>query len=84
MSETKRKNEDREGRNEAWMVGWLDAVKDGRATMSQRSKKSVEARGGLAMAASAAKARGVHLVELTDDRGNKLIAASRHPFKTIC
>lgn len=80
----KNRTENAEATNEAWLIGWLDAVRSGKVTMSQRSRKSVDARGGLAAATRAAKARGVHLVELTDDKGNKLIAASRHPFKAIC
>ncbi len=66
-----------------WMSSWLDALQDGRATMSQRSRSAVERNGGVAEAIAAAEARGVHLVELTDDEGKILIAASRHPFRTL-
>ena len=67
-----------------WMGSWLDAVKDERAAMSQRSRSSVDRNGGIAAAIAAAEARGVHLLELTDDEGKILIAASRHPFSTLC
>jgi hypothetical protein len=73
-----------EGENQSWIAKWLDAVQDGRSTMSQRSLNSIEANGGVEMAAREARKRGVHLVELTDDRGRKLVAASNHEFKTLC
>lgn len=69
---------------EAWLNSWLDAVADGSSTMSQRKLSSIEDRAGLAAAREAARARGVHLVQLTDDRGEQLIAASKHPFKVVC
>lgn len=67
-----------------WVDRWLDAVRDGTATMSQRSRTSIDAHGGLNVAIAAAKARGVHLVQLTDDKGRLLIAASLEPFETLC
>jgi hypothetical protein len=58
------------------------ASRDG--AMSQRRLASIEAYGGgLDAAAEAARAAGVHLVLLIDDKGDKLVAASRHPFKVI-
>ena len=52
--------------------------------MSQRKVSAIEEKGGgIEAAARAAKAAGVHLVLLTDDKGVDLIAASRHPFKVI-
>jgi hypothetical protein len=38
----------------------------------------------LAAAIATAQVRGVHLVELTDDKGVLLVAASRHPFTSLC
>jgi len=73
-----------DGDDEAWLAKWLDAVADGSATMSQRAAASVERHGGIATAVRLAEARGVHLVELTDDKGNRLIAASPHPFRALC
>ncbi len=67
-----------------WLTKWLDAVESGSATMSQRARSSIDRNGGLEVAIAAAKARGVHLVELTDDKGNLLVAASRHPFTSLC
>ena len=69
---------------EAWMAKWLDAVRDGRATMSQRARSSIDRHGGLDRAVTEAKARGVHLAELTDDTGRVLVAASRHPIRSLC
>jgi hypothetical protein len=67
-----------------WMATWLDAVQDGSATMSQRARSSIDRHGGLEVAVKAARSRGVHLVELTDDKGKVLVAASLHPFTALC
>lgn len=67
-----------------WMEAWIASVADGEATMSQRSVASVERHGGIGKAVEAARARGVHLVRLTDDEGKVLIAASLQPFETLC
>ena len=67
-----------------WLIQWIESVASGAATMSQRATATVEAHGGLAAATAIAKARGVHLLKLTDDKGKSLIAASQHPFTTLC
>ena len=68
-----------------WATVWLDAVVAGSATMSQRKLSSVEKRGGsLAAVRELAREKGVHLLLLTDDQGNELIAASLHPFQVVC
>ena len=52
--------------------------------MSQRKFSFVQGKpGGVALAASVARELGIHLLQLTDDRGDVLLAASRHPFKVI-
>lgn len=63
---------------------WVNAVASGSATMSQRNIRWVEAHGGMDKLVEAAKQRGVHLVRLTDDKGNELLAASQKPFQTLC
>lgn len=63
---------------------WIKSVATGASTMSQRNLKWVEANGGIDKLVDAAKQRGVHLVQLTDDKGNDLLAASPKPFKTLC
>jgi len=68
----------------AWIAHWLDAVRDGGATMSQRSRASIDRHGGLDAVVAAARGRGVHLAELTDDKGRSLVAASRHPIRSLC
>jgi hypothetical protein len=68
-----------------WATAWLDAVADGSSTMSQRSLKRIEEQGGgISHVVKLARARGVHLLQLTDDKGNDLVAASTKPFKVLC
>ncbi len=68
-----------------WTADWLDSVADGSNTMSQRKLTSVEQRGGgLEAVRAAAEQKGVHLLLLTDDKGDELIAASVKPFKVVC
>ncbi|WP_267382830.1 MULTISPECIES: hypothetical protein [unclassified Sphingomonas] len=69
---------------EVWIAEWLDAVQDGSAAMSQRRRSSIDKNGGLEEVIAAAKQRDVHLAELIDDKGNLLVAASRHPFRSLC
>ena len=64
--------------------GWLSSIVSREATMSQRGVRWVEQQGGLDAVVAAAKTRGVHLVQLKDDHGKTLIAASMHPFTTLC
>ncbi|TPW30458.1 DUF5996 family protein [Pararhizobium mangrovi] len=71
-------------KDSVWLEKWLDAVRDGDATMSQRARSAIERHGGLECATAAARCRGLHLVELTDDKGNVLVAASRHAFRSLC
>lgn len=70
--------------NEQWLAKWLDAVVSGQSTMSQRKLTNIEVHGGLPLAKKLAKQRGVHLLLLTDDRGNDLVAASLFAFKVVC
>ena len=67
-----------------WASAWLDSVADGSSTMSQRKLTSIEARGGLEAVKAIAEQKGVHLLLLTDDKGNELVAASTKPFKVVC
>ena len=72
-------------KQQRWVEAWLDAVVDGRATMSQRNAGTIETRGGgLANVTAVAEAKGVHLIELVDDQGHVLICASKHPFRVLC
>lgn len=70
--------------DEAWIETWLEGVVSGKSTMSQRAVRFIETHGGLDRVVAAAKSRGVHLVHLTDHKGKDLIAASLHPFRTLC
>ena len=72
------------GGGSRWIEDWIASVAGGRATMSQRKVSSIESHGGLAAAVEAARSQGVHLVQLTDDKGTLLVAASREPFVTLC
>ncbi|MEP7088375.1 MAG: hypothetical protein ABI884_13815 [Gemmatimonadota bacterium] len=67
-----------------WTSAWLESVKSGPNAMSQRRLSSVERLGGgLRVLRSLARAKGIHLVLLIDDKGVALLAASKHPFKII-
>ena len=66
------------------LEGRLDSVVSGEASMTQRGVRWVEAQSGLDKVVAAAKARGVHLVRLTDDQGKVLLTASLHPFESLC
>ena len=68
--------------NGAWAADWIASVTD--ASMTQRKLTTVERHGGLAVLKRAAQAGGVHLLLLTDDKGDALVAASKHPFRVIC
>jgi len=74
----------RERATRAWIETWIEAVASGKSSMSQPKRSSIEAHGGLNAVVAAARAKGVHLVQLTDDKGAILIAASREPFETLC
>lgn len=70
---------------ERWAADWLASVAAGSNTMSQRKLTSIDKHGGgLDAVCAVARAKGVHLVLLTDDKGHELVAASTHPFKVIC
>ena len=67
-----------------WAIDWLDTVADGSNTMSQRKLSVIEKRGSLEKVKQLAEERGVHLLQLEDEKGSELIAASVNPFKVIC
>lgn len=68
-----------------WTAEWLDAVVSGASTMSQRKLTSIEKNGGgIEAVKAAAKQKGVHLLLLTDDKDDELVAASLKPFKVVC
>ncbi len=70
---------------EAWAERWINSVADGKATMSQRKLTWIDRHGGgIEAVTAAAQARGVHLLLLVDDQGERLVAASKHPFKVLC
>ena len=69
-------------RDQAWFARWMaSACRTG--TMSQCKRTAIDAHGGLERAVEAARAEGVHLVLLTDDHGDELVAASLHPFRVL-
>lgn len=68
-----------------WLEEWLETVANGSNTMSQRKLSSIQRQGGgLAIAKRIAEEKGVHLLQITDDKGNELVAASVNPFTVIC
>ena len=63
---------------------WIESVRTRMHSMSQRKLTVVESwPGGVDVLVDEAKAHGVHLLQLTDDRGEVLIAASSAPFKVL-
>jgi hypothetical protein len=71
--------------SERWVATWLDAVVEGRLTMSQRRATAIAQHGGgLDVVKAMAIDRGVHLLQLVDEKGEVLVAASLSPFKVIC
>lgn len=83
MSEASDSNGERAGREAAWLGRWMESASRSGA-MSQRRLSAIERHGGgLDVAARAARDAGVHLILLTDDKGERLVAASRHPFKVF-
>ena len=70
--------------NARWMESWIESVATGAITMSQRKRTSIDAHGGIVAAIAVARIKGVHLVQLTDDKGDILVAASREPIQTLC
>ncbi len=69
-------------RDQAWLARWM-ATACRENSMSQRKRSAIDAHGGLELAASVARAHGVHLVLLIDDHGDELVAASSHPFRVL-
>lgn len=64
---------------------WLEAIASGELAMSQRKVSGMlKAEGSLEGLIEAASEKGVHLVRLTDDLGNDLIAGSCHAFEVLC
>ncbi len=70
--------------DQAWIGSWLDAVVDGFQSASRRPMAMIERHGGIEAAIAAAKSRNVHLMEIIDDSGRHLVAASRTPFRALC
>ena len=66
-----------------WSEAWMLQVANQPTSMTQRKLDVVKARGGIAALKRSAKKHGVHLVQLTDDRGVDLVAASTKPFKVL-
>jgi hypothetical protein len=67
-----------------WSSKWIAAVVNGDATMSSRKLTSIEKRsGGLKAVAAIARKPKVHLLLLANDQGEKIVAASKQPFKII-
>ena len=62
---------------------WLDDVASGKLSMSQRRVSSIESKCGMDVVCRLAKERGIHLMQLTDDKGHELVGASLHPFKVL-
>lgn len=83
MIEASDSNGERAGREAAWLERWMESASRS-GSMSQRRLSAIERHGGgLDAAARAAREAGVHLVLLTDDKGDRIVAASRNPFRVL-
>ena len=70
--------------SEKWTSDWITSVANGANTMSSRKLESIDKRGGgLKKVATAARKQKVHLVLLEDEKGDKIVAASKKPFRVI-
>ncbi len=70
--------------NPSQQAQWIVDVLRRSGAMSQRRWDVVASwPGGLEQLVGEARARGVHLISLTDDHGVRLIAASVHPFEIL-
>lgn len=68
----------------AWCAKWMSDVTGRPASMTQRKLSSIESKGGgLRTLKKHARASGVHLLQLTDDRGDTLVAASTKVFRVL-
>ena len=67
-----------------WCAKWMSDVCGRPASMTQRKLSSIESKGGgLRTLKKHAKANGVHLLQLTDDKGDVLVAASTKAFHVL-
>ena len=71
------------GSQSEWAESWLEDVAQGKLSMSQRKLSRIEERCGIDELKRMATSRGVHLLQLTDDKGVVLVAASMHPFTVL-
>ena len=68
-----------------WLEKWMESVRVGGGTMSQRSLSNLERKGAsLAALRKIARSRGIHILLIEDEQGRQLLAASVRPFKVIC
>lgn len=77
------KNQDNQSGTK-WAEEWLESIANGASSMSQRKLSSIQKQGGIDTVKQIANQKGVHLVLITDDKGNELVAASVNPFTVIC
>lgn len=64
---------------------WLARIASGELTMGQRKvSKVMKNDGALTPIVKAARSKGIHLLQLTDDKGNVLLAGSKEAFKVLC
>lgn len=70
--------------NDAWVSAWLDSVADRPGALSHRSWQKIEKHGGIGPVIAAAANRKMHLVEMIDESGQRVVAASRSPLRPLC
>lgn len=70
--------------SDLWLAKWFEAVEENGFATSQRTRSWIDLNGGLPAVVAAAKARGIHLAELTGDGGQLFVVASRCRFEALC
>lgn len=70
--------------NDAWVSAWLDSIVDRPGALSHRAWTKIEKHGGIEPVIAAATHRNIHLVEMIDESGQRVVAASRSPVRPIC
>jgi hypothetical protein len=68
----------------AWIEHWMKSVASGEHPLSQRARRSIDRHGGIEALTAAARKRGLHLAELTNELGQRVVTASIDTIDVFC